>query len=105
MDRIRARLLLEECTGDDLWSLEYCRQQRIPEAWIEEMGDCFESGFRSDRETIYYQERMVGQYEGVRDVDLACRLARFLGIDPDPLKQQAWDRRDLVRRLKEAVDE
>ena len=105
MDRIRARLLLEECTGDDLWSLEYCRQQRIPEAWIEEMGDCFESGFRSDRETIYYQERVVGQYEGVRDVDLACRLAKCLGIDPDPLRQQAWDRRDLVRRLKEAVDE
>jgi hypothetical protein len=32
-------------------------------------------------------------------------LAKFLGIDPDPLRQQAWDRRDLVRRLKEAVDE
>ncbi|MFY7968440.1 MAG: hypothetical protein ACOVNV_05070, partial [Pirellulaceae bacterium] len=76
MDRIRARLLLEECTGDDLWSLEYCRQQCIPEAWIEEMGDCFESGFRSDRETIYYQEHVVGQYEGVRDVDLACRERR-----------------------------
>jgi hypothetical protein len=105
MDRIRARLLLEECTGDDLWSLEYCRQQRIPESWIEEMGDCFESGFRSDRETIYYQEQVVGQYEGVRDVDLACRLAQCLGVDPGPLEQQAWDRRDLVRRLKEAVDE
>jgi hypothetical protein len=48
---------------------------------------------------------VVGQYEGVRDVDLACRLAQFLGINPEPIRQQAWDRRDLVCRLKEAVDE
>ncbi len=44
MNRLRALMLLQECTGDDIWSLEHCRLRQVPEEWIEELSDCFESG-------------------------------------------------------------
>ncbi len=76
LPRLTALALLSECTGRDIWSVAYCQTKRIPQDWIEELVDCFESGFRTDRQTIYHQDQVVGQFEGVRDVDLARKLSR-----------------------------
>lgn len=105
MDRLKARMLLDDCTGRDIWSVELCRQRGIPETWIDELADCYESGFQHDRQTIYEQGQMVNQYFGVHDLQLAYRLAEYLGVDvasaialqPTPVAE--------VRALQEAVDE
>ncbi len=105
MDRMRALSLLAECTGRDIWSVEYCRERRVPEAWLEELKDCFESGFHTDRQTIYHEGQLVNQYEGVRDVDLAYRLAAAVGVDVQRATSTALGAEAEVRALKEAVDE
>jgi len=74
-------MLLNECNGDEIWSVAYCQQQDVPRAWVEELADCYESGFRFDRDTIYVGARPINQYHGVRDRDLAFKLAEFLGVD------------------------
>jgi hypothetical protein len=103
--RYKARMLLSQCRGDEIWSVALCRQQGVPEAWIEELADCFESGFRSDRQVIYHDDQMVNQYHGVRDLDLAYRLAEFLGVDSGPATALAFGPVAEVRALQEAVDE
>ncbi|MEM7559582.1 MAG: hypothetical protein AAF394_10690 [Planctomycetota bacterium] len=105
LDRFKAQALLEECTGDDIWSLVYCREKGIPAAWLEELQDCFESNFQNDSQTIYVEEHATNQYEGIRDVDLAIKLGAFLDVDIDSLKSQSWTRADLVRHIQETVDE
>ncbi len=105
MDRLRARMLLDDCTGRDIWSVELCRQRGIPETWIEELADCYESGFRHDRQTIYEQEKVVNQYLGVHDVQLAYRLADFLGVDVPRVIALQLNCEAEVRALQEAVDE
>ena len=105
MSRMMARRLLAECTGRDIWSVAYCREQQVPDDWIEELADCFESGFHEDLETIYLQERPVNQYHGLRDVDLAKKLAEFLGVDVSRVCLTAWSPMAVVQALKEAVDE
>ena len=67
-DRLRALRLLAECTGDDIWSLQHCRSRGVPQHWLEELADCFESNPQRDDETIYVEDRPSNQYEGVRDV-------------------------------------
>jgi hypothetical protein len=105
VDRLKARILLDDCTGRDIWSVELCRQRGIPDAWIEELADCYESGFRHDRQTIYEQEKIVHQYFGVKDVQLACRLAEYLGVDVAKAIALQPTSEAEVRALKEAVDE
>lgn len=102
---MRALSLLAECTGREIWSVEHCRLRRVPEPWIEQFKDCFESGFRTDRQTIYHEGHVVPQYEGVRDLDLAVRLAETLGIDVQRVTATSLGPEAIVRALKEAVDE
>lgn len=103
LNRLKALTLLSECTGDDIWSLEHCRLRGIPEAWIDELADCFESGFRSDRQTIYYEQQVVNQYQGVRDVDLAIKLGHYLGVDVAGLVDISATRSRLVSAIREAI--
>lgn len=98
-------MLLAECRGDEIWAPTTCKKKGIPEAWIEELSDTFESGFRSDRETIYEQGEVTNQYHGVRDLALAHRLAEFLGVDSARVTEFSLGREAEVRALQEAVDE
>ena len=105
MQRLHALTLLAECTGRDIWSVEYCQSKRIPDLWIEELTKGYESGFRSNRQTIYEDGKVVNQYEGIHDVELAIRLAEFLGVETERLTSTIPEPVELVRLLKEAVDE
>jgi hypothetical protein len=105
MNRLKALMLLQECTGDDIWSLEHCRLRDLPQGWIDEMMDNFESGFDSDSQTIYVQNRTTNQYRGVRDFDLAQRLGRLLGLPVDNLLSTAASRRRFVQALQDAAEE
>ena len=105
LNRLKALSLLSECTGNDIWSLEHCRLRGIPEAWIDELSDCFESGFRSDVHTIYVDDLVVNQYLGIRDSDLAMRLGEYLGIDVRHLQAFAGSRAGLVIAIQQAAEE
>ena len=105
MNRLRALSLLSECTGVDIWPVDYCRQRGVPEEWIEELADAFESGYQKDRDTIYYQDRPVNQFHGVLDFDLAIRLGLELGIDVERVTATALTRPATVQAIKEAVEE
>lgn len=104
-NRLKALTLLSECTGDDIWSVDHCRLRGLPEAWIEELMDCFESGFRSHNLTIYLDRRAINQYHGIRDVDLAVKLGEYLGVNVPPLQATSASRARLVRAIREAVEE
>ena len=101
--RDRLLAILDECTGDDLWSVQHCRLRRVPEAWIEELADAFESGFRDDSQTIYEGKQTTNQYHGVRDVDLATRAAESLGMDVDRITATALTRQGVVQAIKQAI--
>ncbi len=103
--RLNALMLLSECSGDDIWSPEHCRQRGVPPDWIEELRDSYESGFERDSETIYLEDRVTNQYHGLRDVDLAIKLGEYLGIDVQTLISNAASRRHLVRLIREAIEE
>lgn len=105
LHRMSALLLLAECTGDDLWSTDYCRQRDIPESWIDELVDGFESNYQREKQTIYVGTQRVNQYEGIRDVDLACKLGEYLGIDVSRILGQTFERRQIVREIRHAVEE
>ncbi|MEM9366598.1 MAG: hypothetical protein AAGD07_11430 [Planctomycetota bacterium] len=105
--RDRVLALLQECHGDEIWSEETCRHRGVPEAWIAELVDTFESNPGRDLEAIYVnvngQERMTNQYRGVRDLDLVQKLAAALGIPMDTNTVAAYGRRGAVERIKDAV--
>ena len=101
--RHRALALLSKCTGDEIWSLEACREAGVPPSWVEELADTFESGFGADSQTIYVKNSATNQYHGMRDLDLAMHLARSLGLDVDPLTAAALGRRGIVEAIKQAV--
>jgi hypothetical protein len=103
--RHRALALLSECTGDEIWSIEHCRAAGVPDAWIDSLSDAFESGFRSDRETIYVENGKTNQYHGVRDVDLALKLADLLGLDATRIAASTPHRRSIVVAIKNAIME
>ena len=110
LDTISAQLLLLKCTGDEIWSVETCLAAGVPQNWIDELFDCFESGYDTDRNTIYVDdeltdEKMVNQYQGVLDLHLAYKLSEFLGIDWKSLTANKLGRRAEVQALKEALDE
>ena len=98
-------MLLSECRGDEIWAPETCREKGVPDAWIEELADTFESGFKTDRETIYDEGGLTNQYHGVRDLHLAYKLAEFLGVDSARVTELSLGREAEVRALQEAVDE
>ncbi len=105
MNELTALKLLSECTGDDIWSLQHCRERRVPQDWLDELADCFESNPQIDSETIYYRESATNQFEGIRDVDLARRIATFLRIELADLEQRALNRQHLVRLIQESAEE
>lgn len=105
LSRLKARMLLSECRGDEIWAPDTCRQKGIPEVWVEELADTYESGFHSDRQTIYEEGAVTNQYHGVRDLHLAHKLAEFLGVDSARVTEFALGREAEVRALQEAVDE
>jgi hypothetical protein len=104
-DPIAAQMLLLKCNGDEIWSAETCRREGVPEAWIEELCDSYESGFDTDRNTIYHEGKLVNQFHGVLDLQLACRLAEFLGINWQSATATALGRRAEVAAIKDALDE
>ncbi|TWU34978.1 FMN-binding protein [Novipirellula artificiosorum] len=101
--RHRALALLTECTGDDIWSVEHCRAHRVPEQWIDELADNFESGFRADSHTIYFKDKVTNQFRGVRDIDLAVRIAESLGLQVDRVTAATFSRRGMVAAIKQAI--
>lgn len=103
LPRHRALALLSKCSGDEIWNVETCRQAGVPESWIEELCDNFESGFRTDSQTIYVENQVTNQYRGIRDVDLALRVARSMGLDVDRVTASALGRLGIVTAIKEAV--
>lgn len=105
LNRLKALTLLSECTGDDIWSVEHCRLRGIPEDWIDDLADCFESSFLRDSQTIYLDDRPVNQYQGLRDVDLAIKLGEYLGVDVESLLAAAASRARLVSAIRAAVEE
>lgn len=105
MNHYLALSLLIECTGDEIWSVDYCRQRKVPDVWIEELVDGFESGYTTKRQTIFVGDQPVTQYEGVRDVDLACKLGEFLGVDLPTVLSCSWSRVATVKAIQDAVEE
>ena len=105
LSELKALKLLEECTGDDIWSVEHCRLRGVPEQWVAELADAFESGFENDMQTIYVDNRPTNQYQGVRDVDLAKKLGQLLGVDIEEIESGVYSRAALVIRIQEAVEE
>ncbi len=103
--RLKALNLLSECHGDEIWSVEYCTQRGVPPAWLDELSDCYESGFHDEGYTIYVDDRVTNQYTGVRDVDLAIKLGSYLGVDVDALLNQSGTRARLVTAIKQAIEE
>jgi len=67
------------------------------------MSDAIESGYRTDTETIYVDNKATNQYHGVRDLDLAIRLGKVLGVDIERATQSAISRRAIVQAIKNAV--
>ena len=101
--RDRALAILQECSGDEIWGVDHCRLRGVPEPWITELQDAFESAFADDRHTIYVGDRPTNQYHGVRDVDLAIKSGESLGIDVSRVTTGVTNRRDCVIAIKQAV--
>lgn len=85
--------------------MDICRQKGVPEDWIEELCDAYESGFLTDRQTIYFEEKSVNQFEGVHDLQLAYKLGEFLGVDTQRVTSAALGWPAEVRAIREAVEE
>ncbi|MFN3193631.1 MAG: hypothetical protein ACE361_24170 [Aureliella sp.] len=109
LDPLTALTLLSECTGDDIWSIDHCERRRVPGDWIDQLRDCYESGFKpgfqESDETIFVDTGVVNQYEGIRDVDLAVKIGEYLDLDVDSLRAMAPNRASLVRAIQEAAEE
>ena len=105
LTRLKALTLLSECTGDDIWSVEHCRLRGVPEAWIEELVDCYESGFERSSQTIFVRDEVVNQYHGLRDIDLAVKLGEFLSVDVASLDANSATRAQLVLAIRQAIEE
>ena len=105
LNRSQALMWLSECTGDDIWSIAYCRQRQIPQAWVDELRAAYESGCTSDRQTIYYRNERINQFEGVRDVDLACKIGQYLKLDVSRIVERQISRSAVVLAIREAIEE
>jgi hypothetical protein len=105
LNRDKLLFWLSECTGDDIWSIQHCQQRGLPVDWITELRDVYESGFQSPSQRIYFAEKLVNQFEGVRDVDLACRIAAALGVNVAKIAAASLSRSDCVVKIKESLEE
>ena len=105
LSEIDSLALLEKCRGDEIWSLEYCESVGIPDIWIHELSDRFESGFDRDRNTIYVDGQVTNHYEGVRDLDVAYKIAQQFSIDTEAIRSTIPDRCRQVKAIKEAIEE
>ena len=105
LSRSQALMWLSECTGDDIWSIAYCRKCQIPQSWVDELCDAYESGFDSGCQTIYYRHEAVNQFEGIRDVDLACKIGQFLKLDVARIVERPISRAAVVREIREAIED
>ena len=101
--RHRALAILNLCVGDEIWNEETCHRSGIPQSWINEMSDANESGYKVDTETINVDNRPTNQYHGVRDLDLAVRVGKVLGVDVERATQSSIGRRAMVQAIKNAV--
>lgn len=104
-DRAAAELLLSRCRGDEVWSPELARELGVPESWLDELQDCFESGFDHDRNTLYSDRGRINQYHGIRDLDVAYRAAEFLGISTAAIRSRPLSRTGQVSALRAEADE
>lgn len=105
MDRLKLYDWLAECTGEAIWAREYCQRRGIPRDVIDRLIDATESGFDREDQKVYYEGRLVNQFAGVRDVDLAVWIAGQLGIDTASILNTYPDRIGIVRAIREAVEE
>jgi len=105
LNQSQALMWLSECTGEDIWSIEYCRKRQIPQLWIDELRDAYESGFESDNQTIYYRNEVISQFEGIRDVDLACKIGQYLKLNVARILERQISRSAVVRAIREAIEE
>ncbi len=105
LPRHRALALLDQCTGEHVWSPEHCAQRGVPAAWVEELADAHESGFRTDSQTLYTDQGVTNQYYGVHDLRLALRLGAALGVDIDRITARHIGRRAIVSAIKAAVSD
>ena len=105
LNRLKATILLSECNGRDIWPIDLCRQKGVPDAWIEELSDCFESGFQSDLQTIYKDDQVVNQFHGVQDFHLAYKLGEYLGVDVPAVTASVLGKTAEVQAIKEAFEE
>ena len=103
MRRDRALHLLSQCRGDEIWSVQHCLEQGVPEDWIDRLADAFESGYQTDSQTIYENGKMTNQYHGIRDLDLAIQLASSLGVNTESLQLEWMDRQTAVQAIKDAI--
>ena len=103
--RQRALALLAKCTGDEIWSVDVCRASGVPQTWIDELVDTYESGFNSDDQTIYVEDSVTNQYHGLRDLDVAVRVGQSIGLDVARLTAASLSRRGIVQSIKDAVME
>ena len=105
-DSVAAQMLLLKCVGDEIWSEATCREAGIPESWIAELCENYESGFDSDTNTIYGEDgKLTNQYRGVSDLILARKLADYIGLDWKSAAAMAFDRRAEVSAIKDSLDE
>jgi hypothetical protein len=93
-DRYSAELLLTRCRGDEVWSLDHAREMGVPESWISELSDCYESGFDSNQNTLYTDSGLVNQYHGIADLNVAYRAAEYLGINTEHSRRGSSSRLD-----------
>ena len=105
LNSVSAQMLLLKCTGDEIWDEATCRRAGVPDSWIEELSQAFESGFDTDRNTIYHKGKVVNQFHGVLDLHLAYKLAEFLGIDWEKVTSGAMGRRAEVKAIQAELDE
>lgn len=105
MNSISAQMLLLKCIGDEIWDEQRCTSEGVPAEWIAELVDVFESGFDTDRNSIYVDEQLVNQYRGILDLHLAYKLAEYLGIDWKRATCGALGRRAEVAALVAELDE
>ncbi len=97
--------LLSRCVGNEIWSVQTCQDSGVPPEWIDVLADAYESGFKTDHSTIYVGDSATNQYHGIRDVDLAIRLGRQLGIDVDRVTGTSLNSRAVVQAIVDAVME
>lgn len=97
--------LLSLCDGDEIWSCDYCRSQRVPEDWISRLRDIYESNFADPGSTIYQEGNPLAHYEGVRSVDIAVCVAENLSIKVDPWVLEKNHRAMIVAWIRQRVEE